>query len=190
MFFGWKRFVLILLGISFLISVVCALCVSFDFTSTSFHGFGLDSQGKLYVGLGRSIAVYENGVKIDEIRRIETSRGYTFTVWPDDTLMLASGNRVCILDLQGNERLRPWTEDPWTANRVADGKWRFQEEYVAKRPFGRVVIYHGDQIIYKMPLLDYLVMMLLILSAPCVFVSMLLIRQELYELFGCERSIL
>lgn len=187
MFWDWKRFFLLLAGISFITFFICGICVICDFVSPQFHGFGVDSEGRLYVGLGRSIAVYENGDKIYEIRRNYTRRGYVFTVQPDDTLIICSGNSVCTVDLKGNEIIEPWEEDAWTADRIKTGKYYFRSSdgrnYTARRPLGRLTIYQEDAVIYQMPLVEYILVVLLIVSIPCFAVSVFVIRHELYKWF-------
>lgn len=70
------------------------------FGSFSFHGFGVDSSGKLYVGRMQQIEVYQSGEHIDTLT-IPPQRGWTISVAEDDTIVVADGTYVHTLSLDG-----------------------------------------------------------------------------------------
>ena len=63
--------------------------------------FALDSSERLYIGYNQEIAVFDGNQKIDSISP-QTSRGYGFTINPDDTIFICTGDRSYLSDLNGN----------------------------------------------------------------------------------------
>jgi len=129
----------------------------------TYHGYGVDSSGNLYVGLEREIAVYDGDSKISSIQTAaSTARAYYFTVQHDDTILLSTASNVYVLDLNGNilsktedtntvvyDRLQ-WSGKNFTAT---DGT-----QYVRCASLGRMRIETSDgNVIYQMPMFDFVV---------------------------------
>lgn len=168
---------------SLIIFFICALLLIFEVVSFSFHGFGVDSTGKLYVGAGHKIDVFENGKKVNTIRNL-TSRGYVFTIRNDDTILLASGTTLVTLDLQG-EIIEQWESTNDTISKLRKSKSFFGasngETYTASWPFGRLTICCGSEIVYKMPLFDFTIMLILVLDIPCFVLSIVILSKKLRD---------
>ena len=79
------------------------------------HGFGIDSQEKVYIGKQNEINVYYCGEQIGTIP-ILPFRTYYFTVQQNDTILLSSSLNVYVFDLEGNQL----SCEPDVHNRVYD----------------------------------------------------------------------
>ena len=140
-------------------------------------GFAVDTDNRLYLGKDSRIEVFDNGI-LDHTISPKTSRGYIFTIQSDNTILVSTGSIVYNLDIDGNVILQE--EDfrsrvyyaikkngnPYYANNG--------EKYVLKYPWGRTEIIHegNDQteIIYQMPVLDYVTEILLVISIISLFI--------------------
>ncbi len=156
------KLLIIFLLILFPIITICNVLMSMGIVSITYSGFGVDSLGVLYVGKENTIEKYKDGKMIGKISP-QTSRGYAFTIQEDDTILLSTASIVYKIDHSG-KILDEWEdEDTSTFNDVQfirkfiakDGR-----KYVMKSLLGRTVIYCNNDIIYKMPLLDYIVKIL------------------------------
>ncbi len=158
----FKRLIILFLLIFLPIITSCNVLMSMGTVSITYSGFGVDSSGVLYVGKESVIEKYKDGKMIGTISP-QTTRGYAFTIQKDDTILLSTASMVYKLDNSGNI-LDEW-EDEGTSTfndlqfirkfTAKDGR-----KYVMKSLFGRTVIYCNDEIIYQMPLLDYIVKIL------------------------------
>lgn len=83
--------------------VIFALSIVAMVTGTmalSYSGVAADDVGRLYLGRGGKIEVYEAGQKVDTIVP-HADKSFVFTV-RDGQLVLSTGKTVITLDLQGN----------------------------------------------------------------------------------------
>lgn len=149
----------------------------------AFCGFGVDSTGNLYVGYGQRIEIYNNQVKVYEIRNRYTSRGYVFTVQSDDTLLLGTGTTLITLSLDGEliEKVEDYTgktSNLRASKRVflTDGK-----AYTASRSFGRLQISQGEEIVYQQPLPYYVLYLLSFVFVPLFVVNVLIVVKMLRD---------
>jgi len=127
--------------------------------SLSVNGFGVDHDGLLYLGQDNVIVVFKNGTKL---RTIEppTSRGYQFTLTDGETIVLSTGTLVYEMDLYGkilsekeDENAGVYSQLQWKRTfRAQDGS-----EYRLTYPFGRAQIEKDGNILYQMPLFDYII---------------------------------
>lgn len=184
----------------FPILAICLVLIITGKVSISYSsGFGVDSSGILYLGTDTEIKKIYNGETVASISP-QTSRGYMFTVQKDDTILLSTGSYVYVTDLSGNvinEKEDPYTR---TFNELQSTKNKFiasdNREYVMRSRFGRKIIYSGDEVIYKMPLADYIVkiVFVLIFSGFIVFISLSVkewyaVRKKMgREAFSCENG--
>ena len=84
-------------------AVIFALSIVAMVTGTmalSYSGVAADDAGRLYLGRGGRIEVYEAGQKVDTIVP-HADKSFVFTV-RDGQLVLSTGKTVITLDLQGN----------------------------------------------------------------------------------------
>lgn len=75
----------------------------------SYEGIAADDAGRLYLGRGGKIEVYEAGQKVSTITP-HVDKSFLFTV-RDGQLLLSTGKTVAALDLQGNEVEQQTDED-------------------------------------------------------------------------------
>ena len=166
-----------------LIFLLCATLIVSQTVSLDYHGFGVASSGTLFLGIGHKIDVYENGKLVYTIRE-GTSRGYCFTIQEDDTILLASGNDVYIFDLQGETTIAQW-RDSTIKDTLSESKYFHKtpegDVYRASYPMGRLTIYRNDSPIYRLPLFDYVIMILLCISVPCYLISGYIIQTWIKE---------
>ena len=153
---------------------LCVVLVFFDLVPLTFNGFGVDSIGRLYVGRGHHIEVWENGEQINTIRK-GTSRGHKITVQEDDTILLASGNSVMIMDLDGTTTLEKWEEDHEETYDKLSNRRAFTavtgEQYRVGRLYGRLTIVQSETVIYQEPLWECIFLWVSLISFPCFIVS-------------------
>ena len=172
-----RHFLSVFIEISRLIFGLCIVLVVFDLVPLTFNGFGVDSAGKLYVGRGHHIEVWEDGTQINNIRK-GTSRGYTFTILEDDTILLASGNSVMIMDLDGKTALKRWEESHKETYNELSNKRVFSAvtgvQYHVDRIYGRLTIMQGETMIYQESLWDCFFTWLSLISFPCFVASCLI----------------
>lgn len=171
----------ILSGFIILSRLVLGLCMFPVYTGLapdSLNGFGVDSAGRLYLGLGHRIEVWENGQQVKTIRK-GTSRGYMITIQADDTILIASGVHVMVIDLEGTTVLESYEEDAEeTWDTLVKQQHRFTdvhgETYTAGRLRGRITILHGKTVIYQEPLWACICTWLWRISLPCVIASFII----------------
>ena len=83
-----------------LIFVLAIVAMATGAMSLSYSGIAVDDAGRLYLGRGGKIEVYEAGQKADEITP-EVDKSFVFTI-REGQLVLSTGKVVTTLDLQGN----------------------------------------------------------------------------------------
>ena len=152
------------LAIAVPVMAVCIFLIISGTVSLFLNGYGIDSSGNVYLGKDTKIEKYYNGAYVGTINP-RTSRGYAFTVQSDDTLLLSTASTVYIMDLDGN--ILSQTDDVGTKiyNKLQSEKKEFfasdGSRYIQYSSFGRTIIAHEEgDIVYKMPLLDYVVKLL------------------------------
>ena len=179
-----KRVLLFLIA-SQTVFLLCTFLFVTGIVSFGFNGFGVDSSGKIYVGIGHKIEVFEDGKKILTIKK-GTSRGYCFTIQKDDTILLAGGEDVFIFDLCGKHTIAQW-KDPSIEDHLEENMYSFVtsggDVYSATSPMGRLTIYHDEKPIYKMPLQDYVGTILFFISIPFFVISVYLEKKHLRKWF-------
>ena len=83
-----------------LIFVVAIIAMTTGAMSLSYSGVAADEAGRLYLGRGSSIEVYEAGERVDTLKP-DVDKSYVFTV-RDGQLLLSTGKVAVTMDLQGN----------------------------------------------------------------------------------------
>ena len=188
------------------VAIVCPImftCLFLIFTGTVtlfLHGFAVDSYGKLYLGKDSKIEVYDNSV-LDYTISSMTSRGYAFTIQADDTILLSTSTIVYTLDLHGNVLNEEEDVDTKVINSLEKRKKIFYssngDKYILKSPWGRteIVLERDDDIdiIYQMPILDYVVRIVMLIVFVCFFIFIPMIitdtDKELRESIKSEDNI-
>ncbi|HAO60422.1 MAG TPA: hypothetical protein DCQ90_00335 [Erysipelotrichaceae bacterium] len=155
------------LSIGVPLMLICIILLVSGKVSLSTYSFALDSAGKLYVGKESKLEVYSNESLLMTIFPM-TTKGYLFTIEYDDTILLSDASTVYIMDLTGivlSQREDRFSETFSTLN---NSKKTFVsrngDNYQKRSIWGRDEIIHvfgNDEIvIYRMPLLDYIVKIL------------------------------
>lgn len=154
------KILIIYLLFVFPIVLTCLILIASGTVSPFYHGFAVDSSGILYIGKDAKIEKYLDGKMIGSISP-QTSRGYAFTIKDDDTILLSTASNVYTLDLLGN--VVDEKEDMGTSayNELQNKKrtfiTRYNKKYFMRSQLGRTMIISDQDIIYQMPVLDYIV---------------------------------
>ena len=158
----WSRTSKIYYFIIWFVGAVCFILMNIGNVSITYSGFGVDSAGVLYVGKEGVIEKYDGNKMIGEISP-QTSRGYAFTIKEDDSILLSTADMVYKLDLSGKV-LDEWEDEGTSTFNDLQYIRKFVgkdgRQYTMKLHFGRTIIYSGEDVIYKMPMLDYIVRIL------------------------------
>lgn len=83
-----------------LIFVLAIIAMATGAMALSYSGVAVDDAGRLYLGRGGKIEVYEAGQKVDVITP-HVDKSFVFTI-REGQLVLSTGKVVTTLDLQGN----------------------------------------------------------------------------------------
>lgn len=83
-----------------LIFVLAIIAMATGAMALSYSGIAVDDAGRLYLGRGGKIEIYEAGQKVDVIAP-EVDKSFVFTI-REGQLVLSTGKVVTTLDLQGN----------------------------------------------------------------------------------------
>ena len=153
------------------LTMICYLI----FLSSNWHGFGVDSSGRLYLGNKEYISILENSQEIQKIP-LPLYRTYYFTVQADDTIIVATESCVYIIDSCGNVLSSRYEEGDTTYSQLqhqklvlgADG-----EQYLLQKYLGRKIIKDkSGTVIYKEPLNEYVGN--LVFSLPFLLIVLIL----------------
>ena len=82
------------------ILVLAVIAMATGAMALSYSGVAADDDGRLYLGRGGSIEVYQAGQRVDTIKP-HADKSFVFTI-RDGQLVLSTGKTVLTLDLQGN----------------------------------------------------------------------------------------
>ena len=82
------------------ILVLAVIAMATGAMALSYSGVAADDAGRLYLGRGGSIEVYQAGQRVDTIKP-HADKSFVFTI-RDGQLVLSTGKTVLTLDLQGN----------------------------------------------------------------------------------------
>ena len=159
--------------IIFTLVVICFYFMISGNVTIGYSGFGFDSSDVLYIGTDTAIEKYVDGNKVGEINP-QTSRGYAFTL-ENDIILLSTASYVYNLDLDGTVISKEEDIGTKTFNKIERKKNHFitpdGREYRFKSFLGRRYIDDAaGTVIYKMPLLDYIVKVVLDLVAISMFI--------------------
>ena len=144
-------------------------------------GFAIDSSGNLYLGKDSKIEVYEDSILIRTIPA--RYRSYAFTIQKDDTILIGTSSVAYVLNLSGDELSKREEMGTETFNKLQRNKKHFQsangDRYTMQSPFGRTMIVRdGDEVVYKMPVWEYAVKLMLFFSfgSLIIFIPLLAVK--------------
>ena len=158
----------------------CLLCVLIGSVARTYNGFAVDSNGKIYIGSGHRIKIYEDQQIIGEITT-GTSRGFAFTIQGNDTILLSTSTVVYIMTLDGKIIDQYDDTDTSIYNRYQKNKeFRTSDGilYRAYNTWGRMKIYKEDVVIYQAPIEDFAVKLVMPVSMACFFLCVAFIIPE------------
>ena len=96
----YRKLMRVLAVAAALIFVLSVIAIATGAMALSYSGVAVDEAGRLYLGRGSKIEVYQAGEKVDTIQP-HVDKSYVFTV-RDGELLLSTGKTAVTLDLQGN----------------------------------------------------------------------------------------
>lgn len=176
-----KRMLIAYLLCVFPIVAICFNLIISGKVALFYSGFAIDSSDVLYVGTDAKIQKFYDGELIGTISP-KTTRGYAFTIQKNDTILLSTASSVYIMDLSGNVIDKHEDIDTKIFNELQKSKNTFtsqsNREYVMKSQLGRTTIYSEKDIIYQMPMMDYIIKILFFAAIISTFVVVpIIIRQ-------------
>lgn len=155
-----KKMLIIYLISVFPIAVTCVALIMSGTVSIFYSGFAIDSSGVIYIGKDDKIEKYFDAKMIGSISP-KTSRGYAFTIQKDDTILLSTASSIYTLDLSGNVIDKQEDVGTKTFNELQKAKKIFitqdNKNFVMGSQMGRTIICSDQDIVYQMPMLDYIV---------------------------------
>ena len=183
-----KKALMIYAPVAGLVVLFCLYMIFSGKVSLSMNGFAVDKDECLYIGKEYTIEVYKN----DELLRTinpQTSRAYIFTILNGDTILLSTSTKVYTMDLYGNVLSEKEDDMTKVYNDLQKAKKEFVavngEKYHLQNTFGRTYIIKDSNVIYEMPLLDYIVLIMLVLTFislwSFVFIMVLSKKQSLND---------
>ena len=151
--------------------IIIAIPVLFGcFGSVFFCGFGVDSEGNLYIGRKHQIEVHRNNIAIEHLP-IPVQKGWCMGLTADDHIQITTGSRVYTLQLDGtvlgNESdYNSQVDNRYHNQRIITGN--DGKQYRLRYKWIWPTIEREGVVIYRTPLVDPLLKVLLILCATVV----------------------
>ncbi len=177
----------IFLCLAFPVMLFCSTSIATGKASVTMSGYAIDSSGNLYIGKEYEIQVYDSGILKYTINP-QTSRAYVFTMDSNDRIILSTASTVYTMSLQGDVLSEIEDYGTSTYNKLASRKRFFTaangDKYTLVSILGRFVILRNNrEIIYKMPVLDYVVKMLwwLVYLSSLVIVPIILVKWRRWD---------
>lgn len=168
------------------ILLVLIFLLSTGHTFLSVNGFALDSSGQVYVGGESKILVFKGA---DLVRTINphTTRTYAFTI-KDDKIVLSTSLVTYIMDLQGNTIIQEEDINNKTFNHLQRNRKVFVDnegkKYVYKTGIfvrDHIVCTDNNIKIYEMPIKDYWIKILIVISAFNIVILVLSIISQIMK---------
>lgn len=157
-----------------IIMIFCLIMIFLGLASPFINGFALDNEGKLYVGEGRMIRIYQTGIQIDALDM--TTDTYVFTINSANELVVAYPSTVYRMDLAGNvlekrddpvsETYQQIRKDSKSVTTVSGDEYRKISEFGWSR-----IIKNGTEEVYRLSVLSFIVKLLLALCGVSLFVN-------------------
>lgn len=145
-------------------TVVCFILLISGKVSLNTYSFAVDSFGKLYVGKDSKIEVYIDQSLVKSIFPM-TTKGYLFTIENDDSILLSDASTVYVMDLNGIVLSQREDQFSTVYSKLNSNKEIFVTtsgmKYIKRNILGRIEITQDFEntstVVYRMPLLDYVV---------------------------------
>ena len=157
-----------------LVMIFCNLMILLGTVNLSINGFGIDTQGYLYVAEGKKICIYQNDIQVRKISlRSDT---YAFAMENDDVLLVAYPSIVYRMDKTGYV-IEEWEETAaQTHHQIQNNSKTIVtsngDEYrkVSEMGWTRIVK-NGTEVVYKISVLSFVVKLLLYACTVSLFVN-------------------
>lgn len=155
---------------------LCVMLVICNAVTLSIECFGVDSQNRVYVSHPSEIRVYEDGIPVNQIPA-QTSRGYMFSVLPNDTILLSTATKVYTMDLSGNILNQQEDIGTHTYNEIQRNRKEVTSSqgdyYRIRNSIGRTkIVKNGIETVYQISILSVIVKSLMVL---CIVLFVLFI---------------
>lgn len=153
------KLVIVIVFVVWLIYAASFVLASSGMICTSYKGFAVDVFGNIYVGKQSEIEVYSEDGRFVRSFSSKTSRGYSFAIYDEDTILIDTADKLYTLDLYGNVL----SENEENYKRIYNQKV-FEsvngDIYRIKNTFFRtsLVCIKNDieNLVFEMPLSDYI----------------------------------
>lgn len=165
---SWKP-VIIFICIVAPIVLFCFLMILSGRVTVNLKGYAVDASDNLYIGKEHSIEVYKEQKLINNIPIQYTD--YAFTIKNGQEIVLSANNNTYYLDLQGNETRKEKDTQTYSAIcRINHFESEKGDVYIKSNMLGyyRIIRNHGE-VVYSMPVFDYLVLVTMILAFLSIF---------------------
>lgn len=132
------------------------LLISLGTASMEFRGFGIDADGKLYIGRLHQIEIYEDNTRVNTIIP-PVERDWVMTVDPSGKIVISAAGFVLTLDVNGTVIDKQVDVNDKRYNEICviqqledlDGN-----AYVLKHKWIRPTILKNGSVVYMVPLID------------------------------------
>lgn len=138
--------------------------------NSTWHGFGVDSSERIYVGKYDEIICYKDGEILSSFS-IPKYKNYYFTVQDDDTICVCNTTDIDIYNLSGDlidtheENTSMYTTLQWKkSTQTPNG-----DTYRVKNILGfRTILKNEQKIVYQTPIHEFVLFLLTIISVIAV----------------------
>lgn len=156
------------------VMIFCLIMILSGLASPFISSFAIDNEEKLYVGEGRMLRVFHNGVQVDILDM--SNDPYVFTINSNNELIVAYPSVVYRMDLAGNVLEKK--EDPIAETYQIINKGRSVvttdsgDEYRKVSEFGwSRIIKNGVTEVYRLSALSFMVKLLLALCSASLLIN-------------------
>ena len=144
------------------------------YVCVDYKGFAVDKEDNLYIGTPSLIKVYSQNGYILRSFSPKTSRGYDFTIKDGEVVLIDKGDKQYALDLYGNY-LQEVTDDDLRISNSNEFVSESGNVYKVTNRLFRTTIWtvegNFERLVFKMPIRDYIVKLLDMISDVVLFVS-------------------
>ncbi len=157
--------------------MICIIILSTKCVSVTWNGIAVDSAGHLYLGTNAKVQVY-SGEELINTFYTSGNGSSRFEVQDDNTIYLCVGNKKYTLDAEGGiidikEHVQLQEQES-----IQEMQNRFEANdgsvYTIKSKFGRLfVVCNENKTVFKMPMADYIVKLVLLSCSISIFVVVL-----------------
>lgn len=173
-----KRAIFIVSAAAFIVFAVCFTMVITGRVILDCHGVGVDSNGNFYYGADKRILKIVDNEIVNYISA--PYRSYAFVIRQNDEIVCANGTNTDVYDLNGSLLRTQKNTGALEYNRFIRERWAFEgangEKYKMTMPLGRrMVVSENGEVIWRMPISDYVTGILCLVSFIVISCCLLVI---------------